>query len=128
MQTFTIAGVAVPQGSKAVTRNGVIFDSNKNLKPWRRHATASMSAQRTTDTYSGAVDVHIVVYLPRPKTVTRQHPHVKPDVDKLARALLDSATDAHVWNDDSQVCALYITKLYTTDEPMVRMTIMELDQ
>lgn len=40
----------------------------------------------------------------------------KPDVDKVARAVLDAMTYAEVWRDDSQVVDLRVVKHYT-DHP-----------
>jgi Holliday junction resolvase RusA-like endonuclease len=59
-------------------------------------------------------------YLPRPKTVSeakRPFPIVPPDVDKLARGLLDGIGQSEViWGDDSQVIKLLAEKVYSTEE------------
>jgi len=36
----------------------------------------------------------------------------KPDTDNAAKAVMDALTDCGVWRDDSQVCALSVTKTY----------------
>jgi Holliday junction resolvase RusA-like endonuclease len=41
---------------------------------------------------------------------------VKPDVDKLIRAVLDALTDAGVFRDDSRVVQVSATKIYA-DKP-----------
>lgn len=60
--------------------------------------------------------------MPRSKSNKRQYHISKPDVDNLAKAVLDACTDAGVWHDDSQIIQLSITKTY---EPITgaRLTI-----
>ena len=128
MYEYVIQGTAIPQGSKSVTRTGLMFDSNKNLKAWRRHVTETLVEQHgLTPTLDQALAVRITVKLAKPKTVKRELPSVKPDADKLARAILDSATDAGVIKDDSLVCDLRIVKEYTAYEPQVQLRIWEID-
>jgi len=42
------------------------------------------------------------------------HPVVKPDVDKLARALLDALTGV-AYGDDAQVVEMHVCKTYGDD-------------
>lgn len=120
---FTIEGVAIPQGSKTVF-NGRAVDANKKLKPWRKAVTAAASeALAGRDAMVGPVYVWLVFRLPRPRTVKRTLPHVKPDLDKLVRAMLDGVTDAKVWADDSQVVYLSAKKLYADDNPYVAVMV-----
>lgn len=115
--TFFVAGIPVPQGSKTayvVGKRAVLTDANKKLlKPWRaevtRIARASWLDRAQLD---GAIDVHAIFVFERPKSVKRLAPSVKPDVDKLARALLDGVTDSGIWKDDSQVTRLEVEKVY----------------
>lgn len=124
MYTYRITGTAIPQGSKTVTRTGLMFDSNKNLKQWRKHATETIADQHLLEApLEGAIAAEIHIYLPKPKTVTRNHPSVKPDIDKLARAILDSLTAAGAIKDDALICDLKITKTYTTLNPNVSIRL-----
>lgn len=126
-----MAGVPVEQGSKkafVVGRRAVIVDNNKDrLKPWRaevtRVARATWSYGRPLD---GAVRVVASFVLPRPRSVRREYPSVRPDVDKLLRALFDGITDAEVvWRDDSQVVSVETSKVYGA-EPGVHVEIAEM--
>lgn len=115
--TFFVAGIPVPQGSKTgyvVGRRAVLTDANKAvLKPWRAQVTRMASSSwADREQMAGAVRVDAVFVFVRPKSVKRDAPSVKPDVDKLARALLDGITDAGVWKDDSQVTRLDVEKVY----------------
>lgn len=127
MHEYTIDGTAIPQGSKAISRAGFMYESNKNLKAWRKHVTETLTKQHKGKQLLGALAVRITVKFARPKTVTRKNVTVKPDVDKLARAILDSGTDAGIWGDDSQIIDLRITKDYTTYASQVQVAIWEIE-
>ena len=129
--TFFVNGVPQPQGSKTGFVQGgraVIVDKNpKLLKPWRaeigRVAAAAWAEYGPGSPLDGAVQVKAVFVFERPKSVKREHPSVRPDVDKLARALLDGITDAGaVWKDDSQVTRLDVRKRYGS-APGVLVTV-----
>lgn len=107
---FWIPGVAVPQGSKRIGRAGgvgrpiLIDDNDARLKPWRAIAiNKARYAWRGQPPLEGPVAVQLNFWLPRPATVTRWRPSVKPDGDKLERAIWDALTAAKVWKDDGQV-------------------------
>lgn len=128
---FFVPGIPVPQGSKKGfsargSRFVQIVDDNKaTLRPWRaevaRIAAAAWVYGRRLD---GPVRVECAFVLPRPKSVRREYPHVKPDVDKLLRALFDGITDAGlVWTDDSRVVQVEASKVYG-EVPGVHVTIM----
>ena len=117
--SFTVYGVAQPQGSaRAFVVNGraVITSANKNLKGWRELISAEAREQmKGLPPYDGPIEVRASFYLPRPKSVKRVSPTVKPDLDKLARGLLDALTNV-VYRDDAQVTNLQVSKHYVTDE------------
>ena len=115
--TFFVAGVPVPQGSKTafvVGKRAVLTDANKDkLKLWRAEVTrVAGEAWAGRESLAGAVSVEVRFVFEWPKTVKRDTPHVKPDIDKLLRALFDGVTDAKVWLDDAQVVRVNATKVY----------------
>jgi Holliday junction resolvase RusA-like endonuclease len=57
-----------------------------------------------------------------PRTVGRRDPCVRPDADKLARALLDALT-GYAYDDDGQVIALSIRKIYA-ERTVARVFVM----
>ena len=147
MTTFTlwIDGVPIPQGSKSVDRrNGYTFDANKNLRPWRKHvATTALAgaAAAGLDTMDGPLGATLHFYLSRPKGHYRtgrfshllrddapRWPAVKPDIDKLERAIFDALTTAEVWADDARVVHSDTWKRYADNgvEPGVRIQIWTL--
>ena len=71
-------------------------------------------------------------YLPRPASAskTKKLPASKrPDLDKLARAVLDALTDV-IFEDDSQVVSLGAFKYITNpgQQPGVKVTVYELEE
>ena len=114
---FWVDGDPIPQGSKTayvVNGRAVLADANsKKLKPWRKAiATAAAAEFVGHPKLVGPVVVHVEFRFVRGKTVKRDHPSVKPDVDKLLRAVLDGVTDSGVWADDAQVVTLRGHKVY----------------
>ena len=132
--TITVPGVAAPQGSKSLLGHGALVESSKRVAPWRADVrAAAMSAMGDGwQPLTGAVDVDIEVFLPRPKShygtgrnanaVKHTAPlyptgHNSGDADKLARAILDALTSAGVWLDDAQVVKLRASKHWATFTP-----------
>jgi len=60
------------------------------------------------------VVVEMEFILPRPKTVKREYPTVKPDLDNLQKALTDSLNGV-AWEDDAQICEVHAIKRYVDD-------------
>ena len=123
----TIPGRPQPQGSKRHVGRGVMVESNAALRPWRADAVATLQAGMPPDwtPIAGPVRVQVTFVFARPKAhfgtgrnaaVVKPgapyHHHQKPDADKLLRAVLDAATTAGVWRDDSQVSSAHATKAW----------------
>ena len=120
-----IAGTPVPQGSMRtfmVQGRPVITHSNPNLKKWRKVLAASFQEFAPSvpgDLYYG---VALTFVLHRPKYHSTmgdeapKAPHVKPDLDKLIRAVLDALTDAKVISDDAHICSIEAKKCYGEEE------------
>ncbi len=131
--TFWVAGIPQPQGSKTafvVKGRAVIVDKNPALlKPWRAAIAKAARDAFVSESVpiEGPVVVHAEFRFVRPKSVKREFPSVRPDVDKLARALLDGITDAgNVWGDDSQVVTLRGQKVYADEAgAWVRIGVMK---
>lgn len=100
-----------------------MFDSNKKLKAWRQLVAETIHREMMEQGFAGferdlPLTVHLRFALERPKTVKRKHPHVKPDLDKLIRSILDSGTTAGLWKGDEQVIMINAFKTYS-EEPGV---------
>lgn len=133
MFTIFIPGEPRPQGSKKAYRRGtsiVLVEANKDLPAWREHMQRmlELKQQEHQTSFTTAVSVELTFWLTRPKSVKRPYATSTYDIDKLTRAVLDSATKALVWRDDSDVVDLTVRKTYAdTHEPGVLITITPYD-
>lgn len=126
---IVVAGDPVQQGSMIpVTRKGktvLIPDNSKPLKAWRKTVTDTAQAFVRNEHWPIAdcpVTVTIDFFMPRPATVDRDRPSVRPDIDKLSRAILDSLTGV-VFTDDSRVVELVARKHYAQRQPGARIVV-----
>jgi len=114
----TVIGTPVPQGSMRALGPGRMVHSNATaLRPWRDtlawHVREDMLAQGAP-AFEGPVVVTATFTLPRPKSAVKARwaPDRKPDLDKLARSLLDALTAGGAVADDAQVVTLAVSKVY----------------
>jgi len=121
MISFFIKGEPAPQGSKTgFVKNGrvVMVESSLKVKPWRAtvaEQTARYMSWETLNPLDKPVEIALVFHLPRPKTVKREWPSVKPDLDKLIRSTFDGLTTGGLYADDALVIAVSASKQYATD-------------
>ena len=84
---------------------------------------AALEAGVTRTPKGTGVTVSAIYGFERPtRTVGRRDPCVRPDADKLGRALLDALTGI-AYDDDGQVVALSIRKIYA-ERMAVRVCVM----
>lgn len=128
--SFTVEGEAKPQGSKRgfVTKTGkvaMVEMAGTALKSWRESVASKARHEATQQNWvasSEPVAVMAIFYMKKPQKPKHVLPAVRPDLDKLVRALLDALTQAkNVWGDDSQVCVLQVSKMY--GDPRVEIEI-----
>jgi Holliday junction resolvase RusA-like endonuclease len=126
---FTVPGVPAPQGSKrawVVAGKAVMTEANARTRDWRA-AVSDAAAQAMQNAGRSVIDGPVLIdvsfFFARPKSHfgTRglrgsapMHKTTAPDVDKLARAVLDAITGI-VIRDDAQVVSLSGHKLYADD-------------
>lgn len=120
---FDVVGIPTPQGSKrAYVRGGrvnLVEQAGAALKTWRAEvADAARAAITAADWYpvDAPVEVHVLFRMARPKARPDDVWHaVRPDVDKLVRAVLDALSTAGVWEDDCLVADMRTWKRYAVD-------------
>lgn len=133
---FRVLGTPIPQGSMkafAIRKGGrltggTVVTSGRDgpVRPWRQSIIDQVRDLNLRDREAGPVRVFIEFTLDRPKShygtgrnagrvkdSAPAYPAVKPDIDKLTRAVLDALTEAGMWMDDAQVVDLQVTKRYT---------------
>ena len=131
---ITIKGIeSAPQGSKKHVGRGIMVETCKRLKSWRKEV--SLRAKLIVDEIiEEPVEVEVVFWFKRPQRhylpngMVRQSAPVyitnknKGDLDKHCRALLDSLTKS-AFADDSQVVSLHAVKKYCETESQTGATI-----
>lgn len=127
--TFGLAGPRpAPKGSVRVF-NGHVIHSSKSKHYETLVADAARAAVPDGWDMEAPAAVDLSFSLVAPKAL---HPklrrgvvvaHVKrPDIDKLARTVLDALTGI-CWSDDSQVHALTVRKFYVLDAPTLQVVV-----
>ena len=155
MISFYVCGDPSPKGSKtAVVRGGraVLLDGRRGparvkYALWKENvatyaqiamgvvgATAGVYAPRVYAPLDGALGIEVVFYLPRPKNETKAQRSrtwhtVRPDADKLLRAVLDPLSKI-VITDDARIALVRVEKRYaaTPDAIGAQITVIQLQQ
>jgi crossover junction endodeoxyribonuclease RusA len=139
MIELQVAGSAVPQGSLRAHMAGgrpvLHYTNQEPLALWRDAVASEARRQGYVTPRPGPFGVSIDIRVKRPQghltskgTVlprfTDCWPDRRPDIDKLARSILDALTGL-VWRDDGQVVILDVAKRYA-DTPSSTITITAL--
>jgi crossover junction endodeoxyribonuclease RusA len=106
---FSVVGIPVPQGSMSSFNGYVVHQHPKELMAWR--SLISAACRDVMVPLEGSVHVTALFVVVRKPSVKRDEPHVRPDVDKYSRALLDGLTGV-AFKDDGQVTRLVAEKAY----------------
>lgn len=135
---FFVEGEPRPQGSKTPVRRGnrvILIEGTGSTpqkhKAWRANVASTakkVMADEGIEELDCAVRVELNFKMPRPKSRHKliKAVTVKPDIDKLTRAVLDGITSSDkvgtlLLRDDSRVVELYAEKYYHpkySDEPI----------
>ena len=122
--SFFVPGEPITEGSTRAFTSGqrvvVTHDRGPELDQWRlKVAHAAQAAAQDAGwepRYDGPVAVTAAFFLPRPKSAKKRLvPHVKPDLDKLIRAVGDALAPYKqdgVLKDDSRIVTWRATKDY----------------
>ena len=116
---FVVTGVPVQKGSmrafviKGPTgpRANVVADNSPQLKSWQ-HGVGDAARRAGAQVLEGPIEVRVLFrFLPPASDKKRKAHTVKPDLDKLVRAVLDGLTGV-AFRDDAQVVRLLAGKEY----------------
>ncbi len=126
IHTF-IPGTPVPQGSVNNYRGRIVGVTPK-LREWRLKIRAATMAKHEGEPLDGPITVSLVFQLAPPQRPRWPLPAVKPDLDKLIRAVMDSLSTTKqlrgVITDDARVVNITAAKTYHGN-PGVLVTISQ---
>ena len=111
---FFVKGRPIPQGSLKFIQGRPIHARATDLAVWR----ADIARNAELSGYipvTNPISVTLTFCFLKPKSAKRATPSVKPDLDKLIRAVLDGLTGV-AYVDDSQVITIKARKIYTERE------------
>lgn len=114
--TIDVSGDPASQGSHSVIHGRIVQVNSAKHKRWR-NAVAFAALDLVTDGWElldEPLELSVIFYMPRPQSVTREHPAVMPDVDKLLRAVFDSLSGV-IYVDDSRIVRATAQKVYADD-------------
>ena len=125
--SFTVWGIAAPQGSKRHVGNGVMLESSDRVRPWRQDVRFAALEKRPHDwDMTTPMRLDLVFWFPRPAShygikngisYLKANAPVEPvsarigDIDKLQRAVFDALTGV-AYLDDRQVVEVEARKAY----------------
>ena len=113
-KSFFVKGKPISQGSLTFIKGRAIHVKGRELALWRGTIAAIARSTNITKIQVG-VDMELLFIFNKPKTVKRNEPFVRPDLDKLIRAVLDGLTGV-AYEDDQQVVRLMAQKAYGETE------------
>lgn len=123
---FIVWGNPKPQGSmKHIGRGRMIHQPD--MLDWRFQVTnAARKAMDDRLPLEGAIVADLMFTVPRPKSLPKKVtlPTRRPDIDKLARAVLDALVYGGCIGDDSQVITLNAHKLYATADKLPGVSVL----
>ena len=137
MITFTVPGVPIAQPrTKATTIGGYArVYTPKTADAYKASVALAFGQAHSGPPLTGPVGVEIMFLMPRPKSMIwkkrpmpREWHTKKPDLDNLAKAVLDSLAGL-AWVDDSQVVILGLAKRIARgdEKPYTAVTIWHVD-
>jgi Holliday junction resolvase RusA-like endonuclease len=113
-----IPGKPTPQGSKksfVINGRAILVDASGGNKAWRKLVTETIRAHKDYIILPGAINVSLAFFMEKAKSNKKEFMTQAPDVDKLARSVLDGITDSEIIEDDSRV--IYLTASKKWAEP-----------
>jgi len=125
--SFTVWGIAAPQGSKRHVGKGVMLESSDRVRPWRQDVRFAALEERPPNwDMATPMRLDLVFWFPRPAShygtrngisYLKANAPIEPvsarigDIDKLQRAVFDALTGV-AYMDDRQVVEVEARKAY----------------
>ena len=131
---YTVVGIPKPQARPKFFRNKAGFTGTYSPKTdWFNIVYTRTLEEKTKRKIrlSGALGLNLIFCMPIPKSISKKKKEQlhyvikKPDVDNLAKAAMDAMNNTGIWEDDSQIACLCVSKIYS-EEPRCLITIEEI--
>ena len=126
MLTFHIEGDPVPKGRPKFRQAGGFvrtYTPGKTVDYENVVREAARAAMGVTDVLETPVGVFLYIRLPIPASYSKKareacirgelHPTKKPDIDNLAKSILDGLNGI-IYKDDAQIVSLHVKKVYAS--------------
>lgn len=125
----------VPKGRPKFSKVGgfVRTYTPKKTSDYETQVREAAKQAMTREPLEGPVAVYLYFRLPIPRSYTKkrqeaclsgsERPTKKPDIDNLAKSVLDGLNGV-IWHDDSQIVSLHLTKVYARN-PGIDLLIRE---
>lgn len=129
-ETF-VPGIPVQQGSKTagVTKDGRAYVRDANapkLRAWRQTLLEHLGGRGIH--MDGMLRVSMTFYMPRPQRPEYERPAVKPDLDKLVRAVNDGLTASGIIADDARIVSMRLDEYYAESVMSPRGVYVSVEQ
>ncbi|MFT8928502.1 MAG: RusA family crossover junction endodeoxyribonuclease [Sporolactobacillus sp.] len=138
MIEFTIFGEPVAQGRPRFSTFGghARAIDPPDSREYKKYVKLMASQNRPHTPIEGPVELKLLIYRPLLKSMSKKkkaaavsgtlRPIKKPDVDNVAKGIMDAMTGI-IWQDDKQVVSLQVAKFYS-ESPRVEVLVVELDE
>ena len=121
---FVVTGTAIPKARPRATKigNRAVMYTPTQTKQFENYVKLVAAQHAPKELLTNPLDVELEFYLQRPKSLPKkiQHHTKKPDIDNLAKSVMD-ALEGIIYVNDAQVIALRVYKLYGTPKCAVRI-------
>lgn len=118
-EQFVIDEEPIGKNRPRFTRTGHVYSPQKN-KEYEQRVKLSYNGEK----FDGAVNLKLTAYYQKPKRSKLLCPTKKPDIDNVAKIIMDGLNGV-AWDDDKQVVSLTAIKKWTNDYPRVEVLITE---
>lgn len=120
---FQIPFEGKPKGRPRFTKSGRVYTPEDTLLFER--AVRIYCQKIFPAPLQGPIFVRLVFVLKKPKRPKNALPVVKPDLDNLAKAILDGLNQV-AWVDDSQIVKLHLEKVYG-EKPFISVQMLKVE-
>ena len=113
-----------PKGRPRFSRQGHAY-TPADTRKHERELSDFMRSLFTQKPFDIPISVTMRFTIQRPKTVKREHPCVKPDLDNIQK-LCNDAANGILWEDDALICEMNSEKRYG-EKGLIEISIYPMD-